>query len=565
VNVKLSGAEYLARALDAYGVRAVFLVPTILSRTLYEIERHTGIKRIVTHGEKAAAYMADGYARASGTPGVCMAQSVGAANLAAGLKDAYLGCSPVVAMTGGPYEWSRSRNYYQETEDFPFFKPVTRSSAQVQQAARLPDLLARAFWTSVAGKPGPAHLELAGHSGDLIENQELDAEIPAAAPFTIPPVRALADPGSVAEAVRRLSAAERPVIVAGGGVRWSGAGAEVIALAERLGMPIATSLNAKDTVPGDHPLNVGVPGLYARQSANQVLLEADLVFYVGSQTGSQVTLGWTVPPVSCPVVQLDIDPQELGRHYPDAVRLLCDAKAGLAQLLEASHQTTAAQRTAWTDRAQDIVGRWRTGVAAQQRSDAEPIRPERLCQELTEHLPEDALLLSDTGHSGMWTGGFVDLNAPGQGFLRAAGSLGWGLPAAIGAQVAQPDRPAVLFTGDGGFWYHVAELETAARWQIPVVIVVNDNRSLNQEIGPYTEAYGGSLHGKHAELWHFRDLDLAAVAESMGATGVRVRRPAELAGALEKAVLTPGPVVVDVVSDLEIMAPRGRAEPLGQD
>ncbi|HEV7207555.1 MAG TPA: thiamine pyrophosphate-binding protein [Mycobacteriales bacterium] len=556
---KISGAEYLAKSLDAFGVRAVFFVPTILSRTLYELEQHTKISRIVTHGEKAAVYMADGYARASGTPGVCMAQNVGAANLAAGLRDPYLGCSPVVALTGGPYEWSRSRNFYQEIEDFPLFKPVTKFSAQVPDVNRLPDLLAQAFRSATSSKPGPTHLELSGHTGDITENQLVDAAIPVGRPPAVPALRMQAEAQAVADAARLLATARRPVIVAGGGVRASGAGGELVALAERLGIPIATSLNGKDTVPGDHYLNVGVPGLYSRACANEILLEADLVFFVGSQTGSQLTLTWQVPPVTSQVIHLDIEAAELGRHYPNTLPLLCDATLGLRQLLVATEGAEPA-RSAWVARAQELVGRWREKVLPDMESDQIPIRPERLCGELNRHLPADALLVADTGHAGMWTGGFIDLKSPGQNFIRAAGSLGWGLPAALGAQVAQPDRPVVLFTGDGGFWYHLSELETAARWRIPAVIVVNNNRSLNQEIGPYTEAYGGTLHGRHAELWHFADVDLAAVAGSLGALGLTVRKAAEFAGAMEQATAHPGPTVINVVSDIDILAPRGRAE-----
>lgn len=556
----ISGAEYLAKTFDAYGVRAVFLVPTILSRTLYELERHTKISRIVTHGEKAAVYMADGYARATGQPGVCMAQNVGAANLAAGLRDPYLGCSPVVALTGGPYEWSRSRNFYQEIEDFPLFKPVTKFSAQVPDVKRLPDLLAQAFRAATSSKPGPTHLELSGHTGDITENQLVDAVIPTGPQPALPALRMQADNRAVEDAARLLSTARRPVIVAGGGVRASGAGAELVALAERLGMPIATSLNGKDTVPGDHYLNVGVPGLYSRACANEVLLEADVIFFVGSQTGSQLTLTWKVPATTAKVVHLDIEAAELGRHYPDTLPLLCDAKLGLSQLLSATVHEEPGVRAEWVARAQLLVRRWRGHVQPDMESDDVPIRPERLCGELNRYLPDDALLVSDTGHAGMWTGGFIDLKSPGQNFIRAAGSLGWGLPAALGAQVAQPDRPVVLFTGDGGFWYHLSELETAARWRIPAIIVVNNNRSLNQEIGPYTEAYGGSLHGRHSELWHFADLDLAKVAESLGVRGLTVRKPAEFAGAMEQATAERGPTVINVVSDINVMAPRGRAE-----
>lgn len=554
-----TGAEYLARALDAYGVSAVFLVPTALSATLVTMERETEIKRIVTHGEKAAAYMADGYARATGRPGVCMAQNIGGANLAAGLRDPYLGCSPVIALTGGPYEYSRGRNYYQEIEDFPLFKPVTKSSRQVLDAARLPDQLDQAFRDATVGKPGPTHLELAGHTGDTIENQRISAEVPHPGIRQIPAVRISPNPADIARAAEALRQAVRPVIVAGGGVRASGAGDEAVALAELLGAPIATSLNGKDTVPADHPLAIGIPGLYARGSANEILLEADLVFYIGSQTGSQVTLTWQVPPTSTRIVHLDIEPSELGRHYPDTVPVVGDAKLGLTALLSALSDVDRHRTADWIARAHQLSARWYQQMADRYESDATPIRPERLAHELGHILPDNALVVADTGHAGMWTGGYLDLAGPNQGFLRAAGSLGWGLPAGIGAQIARPELQVVVFTGDGGLMYHLAELETAARWNVPLVVVVNDNRSLNQEINPYTVAYGGSLTGRHHELWHFTDLDLAKVAESLGVTGIRVTRPQDFEPALARAVALNGPVLIDVVTDIDVIAPKGSA------
>jgi acetolactate synthase-1/2/3 large subunit len=524
------------------------------------MEQVTDIKRIITHGEKACAYMADGYARACGRPGVAMAQKVGAANLAAGLQDPFLGCSPVIALTGGPYTWSRGRNFYQEIEDFPLFQSATKFSAQVTDANRLPDLLRQAFRAATVGKPGPVHLELAGHAGEVIEDQEFAAEVPETDVVKVPPLRVCAEAAAIERALGALRAAQRPVIVAGGGVRASGAGPEMTALAERLGIPVATSLNGKDTILGDHPLNIGVAGRYARPSANQVIMEADLVFYIGSQTGSQVTLNWQVPPTTTRTLQLDIDPAELGRHYPHSVSLFCDAKTGLAQLLTALNEEDRPVSAGWTHRAQEMVQRWRNHERPRMESDQVPIRPERLCSELSQSMPEDALLVSDTGHAGMWTGGYVDLRFPHQGYIRAAGSLGWGLPAALGAQLGQPDRPVILFTGDGGLWYHVAELETAGRWQIPLVIVVNNNRSLNQEIDPMREAYGGTLHGRHSELWHFADLDLAAMAETMGVQGITVRKASDFRGALEKALASTGPALINVVTDIEALAPPGNAE-----
>lgn len=556
----MTGAEYLSRALDAYGVTAVFLVPTALSATLVAMENETDIKRVVTHGEKSAAYMADGYARASGRPGVCMAQNIGAANLAAGLRDAFLGCSPVIALTGGPYEWSRGRNYYQEIEDFPLFKPVTRSSRQVFDVTRLPDQLDQAVRDATTGKPGPTHLELAGHTGDTIENQTFDTALPAAGARIMPAVRIAPNPSEIALASDLLRQASRPVIVSGGGVRTSGAAAEVVALAELLGAPIATSLNGKDTVPADHPLSIGIPGLYARASANHILLEADLVLYVGSQTGSQVTLTWQVPPMNTPVIHMDIEPKEFGRHFPNTHGVAADAKLGLSALLAAVGTHDSSKIQPWRDRATELTRRWRASVSHLVESDESPLRPERLASDLSSLLPDNAIVVSDTGHAGMWAAGYLDLTKPNQGFLRAAGSLGWGLPAGIGAQIARPDSQVVVFTGDGGLFYHLSELETAARWNVPLTIVVNDNHSLNQEINPYTVAYGGSLSGRHAELWHFNDIDLSVVAESLGVKGIRVNKASELESAMSQAAEAQGPVLIDVSSDIDAVAPKGSSE-----
>jgi acetolactate synthase-1/2/3 large subunit len=554
----MTGAQYLAQALDAYGVTAVFLVPTVLSRTLVEMER-TPIRRIVTHGEKSAAYMADGYARATGRPGICMAQNVGAANLAAGLRDPFLGCSPVIAMTGGPYRWSRGRNYYQEIEDFPLFKPVTRSSRQVMHADRLPDLLDQAFRDALVGKPGPTHLELAGHTGDDVESDTLDASPPEPFERRLPGVRIAPDRDVIRAAADALRSAHRPVIVSGGGVRASGAGAEIVALAEWLAAPIATSLNGKDTVPGDHPLLVGIPGLYPRASANEALLEADLVFYVGSQTGSQLTLNWQVPASGTRVMHLDIDPHEIGRHFDTEVGIVADAKPGLSALLAEIAVEAPLERRAWIQRTAELAARWRASVA-ERTNEQSPLRPEWLADRLGGVLPDDALVVSDTGHAGMWTAAHLDL-AAGQGFIRAAGSLGWGLPAAIGAQVARPDCRVVLFTGDGGLLYHLSELETAARWKVPIIAVVNNNHSLNQEINPYTVAYGGSLHGRHHELWHFLDVDYTRVAESLGVQGIRVEKASQFEPAMARAAAADGPVLIDVVTDIDAVAPKGSARP----
>ena len=543
----ITGGKFIAEALNAYGVTHVFVAPAIAREALAEMSV-LGVKSIVTHGEKAAAYMADGYARAANRPGVCFAQSVGAANLAAGLQDPYLAMSPVIAMTGRKTPMEQHKNAYQEIEHSKPFASVTKFSAFVERVEQLPYLLRQAFREATSGTPMPVHLDLQGMTANVIMQTEGDLELVVEESFTRRPAfRPEASPDTVLRAAQRLSGAQRPVIVAGGGVTSSQAEQEVVELAEMLSIPVATSLNAKGAITDNHPLSVGVVGSYSRWCANRVVAEADLVIFIGSHTGSQVTNEWRIPAEGTPVIQIDIDPSELGRSYPNEVSLHGDAKATLRKLIEALEPIGG--RNDWVSRAQELVKDWREEVAPRSNSEAVPIIPERLCNELTKFLPEDSLLVSDTGHAGIWTGSMVDLNHQGQGYIRCAGSLGWGLPGAIGVKCAAPDRPVVCFTGDGGLWYHIGELETAVRYNIPVVTVVNNNRGLLQNKRGDDRGYANVDGADSSELWQFNDVDLAKVAESMGALGIRVDRPGDIQSALEQALASGRPAVVDVVTD----------------
>ncbi len=549
----ITGARALAEMLHGYGVTHVFMVPAILRRTLVELERF-GVRRIHTHGEKAAAYMADGYARMAGRPGVCMAQAVGALNLAAGLRDAHLANSPVVALTGGRDPTAAGKGVYQEVDDLPAFVNVTKFSAAVDAVEQLPGLVRRAFRTAVSGRPGPVHLQFAGNEGQVdLGLADLDASVDTRF-LSVPPLRPLADPEAVSAALRLLDRAERPVLVAGGGVRASRAAAELVAVAEHLGIPVVTSLNGKDTIPGGHPLCVGVVGTYSRSAANRVVNQADLVCFVGSSTGSMTTHFWQVPAPGIPAIQIDIDPEMTGRNYPLRVAITADARTALAAILERA-QPTHSGRGEWVAAARREVAAWRHQHLRRLRSDAVPIRPERICAELTDLVPDDACVVVDTGHAGMWMGGMFDTRTPHQRYLRSAGHLGWAFPAALGAKCAAPDRPVVCFTGDAGFWYHIAEVETAVRWGINTVTVVNNNSSGNQSTLGFDRAYGGEQTAEGRRLWTFTDVDFARLAEGMGALGIRVEQPDQIAPALDRALGAEQPAVIDVVTDIEALAP----------
>ena len=550
---EMTGYRYMAEMLRGYGIRAVFHVPYVLDGALVEMEK-LGIRRIRCHSEKAAAYMADGYARVAHGPGIAMAQSVGAANLAAGLQDAWLACSPVIAVTGRWMPHYLYQQAYQEVDHRPLYDPVTKFNAYVDGVEQIPFLLRQAFREATTGAPRPVHLDFLGLSGDLAAGSKLDAEVTVEASFArYPAFRPDPEPGRVADAARCIARSERPVLVAGGGITASGAQAEVVRLAEKLSVPVATSLNAKGTILEDHPLSAGVVGTYSRKCANEIVSEADLVIFVGSHTGGQVSHFWQIPRQGTPTIQIDVDPTQIGRNYPAEVAIQGDAKVTLERLIEAAVPVPG--RAAWTERVRVLVDRWRAEFDGLLRSDAVPIRPERLCREITEFLPSDAIFLSDTGHAGMWTGAMIEITDPGQTYLRCAGSLGWAFPAAMGAKCAAPDRPVICFTGDGGFWYHLGELETAARFGINTVTVINNNRSFNQCRDAFEDASGGRGQGSD-DLWVFEDIDFSGVAKSMGCRGIRVEDPERIRPALEEAVAADGPVVVDVVTDIDAMAPK---------
>jgi acetolactate synthase-1/2/3 large subunit len=552
---KMTGAQCLADMLKGYGVTHVFHVPAVLRTTYAEMEKRTDIKRLHVHGEKSAAYMADGYARASGRPGICMAQVIGALNLAAGLRDAWLAHSPVIAFTGGREPKNKFRKVYQEIDDVPAFEPVTKFNATVDDVARFPDMVRQAFRSAVSGTPGPVHLQFRGNEGQIdIEEAEME---PLVEPLfaRVPPFRPQPDQASVLEALKHLQAAERPVIVAGGGVRASGAAKELIALAEALQIPVATSLNGKDSIPGNHPLSVGVVGTYSRESANRVVNRADLVCFVGTETGGMTTHFWAVPEIGRPAIQIDIDAEALGRNYPLQACVNGDAKVTLAKMLESADRGSAGKRKPWVAEAQKTCGEWRDKYKSLLTSDAVPIRPERLCHELSQHVPDDAIVVVDTGHAGMWMGGMYDLKSPTQSYLRSAGHLGWAFPAGLGAKCGCPDRPVVTFTGDAGLWYHIGEIETAVRWKINAVTVVNNNGGGNQSKRGFDRVYGGKQTEQARELWTFNKMNFARIAEDIGALGIRVENAKEFPSALAQALAAKRPAIIDVVTDIDALAP----------
>jgi len=548
----MNGAEWLARALAQTGMSHVFFVESVMRRTLLQLS-DLGVKPVLAHSEKAAAYMADGYARVARRPGVCMAQSVGAANLASGLQDPWLGRSPVIALTGHKEPSFQHRNSYQEIPHAPLFSVVTKFSSPVYATTELPRLLRHAWRAALAETPRPTHLDFSGLQGDVIElGQTSEPPMLETEPRPIPVHRPVAEDRDIERLAALLKSARRVAIVAGDGAAMSQAGPEVLALAEALAAPVATTLGARGIIPTQHRLSAGVAGSYSAPPANRIVHSAELVLFIGCDTGDQVTLNWTIPAYETPIVQIEADPLEIGRSYPNTTGIVGDPKAAVARLVEIIGRP--ARDSGFADEAARIVGDWRASMVALGERNTAPIAVERLCAEVTRALPLDGILVADTGYSGIWTGTMIELNGAGQTYLRAAGSLGWAFPASLGAKCAAGDRKVVCFTGDGGFYYHLAELESARRCGIAVTVIVNNNSGFGQNLTGVNRI-AGNRPGRGEELIRFGPTDFTAVARSFGVRGIRVEQPSEIAPALSEALAADETVVLDVVTDLEPRAP----------
>ena len=539
-------SDQIAEMLSGYGVSHFFFVPVILPETVKRMSQR-GILPVMTHGEKAAAYMADGYARISRKVGVCGAQAIGSTNLAAGLRDAYMARAPIVALSGEPDAEISYRNLYQDLDDHGAFEAVTKWNARVPGPSRFPDLLRQAFRSATSGVPRPVHLGVVGRTGNPGDSPAEGVTRAEPRYGTTPGDRPMAAEPSVAAAVELLAAARRPVILAGNGVARSGAARELVVLAEQLRIPVVMTLNGLATIGFDHPLYGGVAGEYGADFANAILLRADVLLVAGSSLGSMTTRNWSLIPADARIIQVDIDGAEIGRNFECAVPMVGDVGAVIAQLTAAASGQAPAE---WAAEVADIRADWRAAVQESESSGAVPMRPERLFSMLCDEAAADAVIVGDTGHTAAWTARHIRLSGR-QSIVRAAGSLGWGLPASLGVKCACPDREVICVTGDAGFFYHVSELETARRYGLKVIVVVNNNTSMNQET-----FFWDPDSADQRKNWQFHDSDLAEITKGFGCHGARVDDPADFAAALDKARASGLPAVIDVRTDIAVVAPK---------
>ena len=320
-----------------------------------------------------------------------------------------------------------------------------------------------------------------------------------------------------------------------------------------LHVAVVATLDAKHIIVETHKLFRGTVGLYGRGCANHVVDEADLVIYAGSNTSDHTTANYVMPKQGTKIIQIDIDPLEIGRNYAGTIGMLSDVRAGLEAL---AAKADAAKHDDWLAHTQKFVDEWRTEAEKARASEAVPMRPERLIRELNEVLPKDAIVIADTGYAALWTGTLLYLNHPTQQYHRAAGSLGWSFPASLGAKCAAPDKPVICVCGDGGFFYHLPELETARRRGIKTVTIVNNNHCLSQGLRNLNIAYADRKdHSRKGECFEYLETDFAKVAQSFGCFGTTVDKPQDFRKAFDAAMASDLPAVIDVKTEFAVQAP----------
>jgi acetolactate synthase-1/2/3 large subunit len=564
----ISGARALFEVCKAEGVRYAFGVPGSAALPLFDDLYHMqgDITTILTKHEQTAGFMADGYARITGVPCLTLATvGPGAMNLAAGLHCAYQDSFPILAVTaqiatkqfgkGGVQEatgWGRTLSHTEA------FKPVTKWSVLVERADKLPEVGMRAFKIMLSGRKGPVHIDVP------FDVQKGEVQFEASSPAHYRSLSGVAgDPALVSRAADLLIESQSPAILAGGGVLASGASPELLELAEMLVIPVATSAMGKSCFPEDHPLSLGVAGIYAQDVANDLLRKdkVDVLLAIGTIFHEVTTRGWSPEFGGSKIIQIDVDPEEIGKNYPIEIGIQGDAKLFLRQLLDvikvrltkhASYKD--APRVRAIEQAKKELGFY---SAPEMSSDDVPIKPQRAIKELREFLNRDAIVLADCGNNLAWTLGYFKNYVP-RTFIADGGhtAMGFSAAAAIGVKLGAPDKQVVDVIGDGSFMMSNKEVGTAKRYNIPVIwFVLNDG-----QLGmiKHTQKY------LYDERFIATDSapsnpDYVKFADAFGLYGERVERPADIKGALKRAFDSKLPAILDIMIDPNEIHPKLRA------
>ena len=550
-NKKQTVADIVIDSLLRHGVEVMFS-QSLPSAVLLAAERRN-ITQFMYRTENAGTAMADGYARTSGKVGVVSAQNGPAATLLVpGLAEALKVSVPVVAIVQDVARTQTDRNAFQEFDHIALFQSCTKWARRVTEASRVVDYVDMAFANAASGRPGPVALIL---PADLLleEIEPPRRRNSNLGYFPLDP--SVADPIRIDEAVELLAAASNPLLLAGGGVHLSAASEAVAAIQSDTHIPVMTTVMGKGAVDERHPLSIGVTGyamgkLSPTRYMYPIVQQADVILLVGTRTNQNGTDSWQLYPENARYIHIDVDGAEIGRNY-EALRLKGDARL----TLEAIHTKLKGRRgpaPATEHSIAEAKQKHAVDIAAVERSDASPIRPERMAADIREVLSEETIVVADASYATLWVACYLPSLKAGMRFItpRGLAGLGWGLPLAIGAKVASPSSPVLCMVGDGGFAHVWSELETAARRKTPLVLTVLNNSCLGYQKDAEDVKFGG-----HSTACYFTAVDHAAIARASGCRGIRIEKASDYLPALREALACHETTVLDVITDAAAYPP----------
>ncbi len=545
---KMTAMNAAVSILYDEGVRHVFGIPGAGILPFYQAMKDFGkLKHLIARHEEGAIHMADGYARAVGTVGVCAATSgPGASNFVTGLYTAQVDSIPILALTGQNVRAQLGREAFQAVDIAEIVKPVTKKSYCIKEPAMVPWVFREAFKIMREGRPGPVLIDLPldVQKGEIVYDPQADTSLSIS--------QIAASDAQIKKALDLLMAAERPLLLLGGGVIVADACSDFLALAEYLQVPVVTSYMGKSGIPHDHPLMAGQVGIQCNtRSGNQTFLESDFVLAVGARFNDRHTGDIATYVGERKFVHIDIDPGQLGKNLMPELGIVSDAKLALKGLLtEARSRGPAAKAGPWASKVPQV----RSDMARKVDYDDIPIKAQRVFKELNGFFDDDTVFVTCIGLNQIWSGQLQEISKP-RHYLDCggAGPLGWDLPAALGAKIARPDKQVVQVTGDYGFQFCMEELPVAVMYQVPFVIVVLNNGYLG--LIRQAEKYMYDMNYEVA-IWYDginegRGFDFVKFAEACGAQGERVTDPADIKAALARGVDSQAPYVIDIILERE--------------
>ena len=545
---EMSGGEALARMILAFKGGPMFGMGGFQLLPFYDACRRLGVQHHLINDERAGVFAADAYAKVSGRVGLVDATlGPGATNLVTGLVEALNAGTPMVAIVGDSHRDHSWKNMTQECRQLEILRPAAKEVIRIESAARIPELMRRAFSVATTGRPGPVVVDVpedVAHATHGYEDPEFEVdEIYAAAPA----LRCRPAASAIAKAAEMIAGAKRPLVLAGGGVHLSGAAEVLTTFCKSLNLPVAHTMTGKGAIACTNQLSAGIFGRYDR-IANTLIGESDLLVVIGCKLGEIATKRYTLPLAGRRIIHIDSVAEEIGRTARPELALWGDARETVAALHDALADKAlaiCARQQRYADEVAAKMSTWRDNTRERYESAEVPVSMGRLMGEINAILPVDGVLIADGGFAAHWGGLLFDTKAPGRFFVpdRGFASIGYGLPGAIGAAMAAPSRAVIAITGDGGFNMMLGELETARRLALSFTVVV-----VNNAASGYVKALQHLMYGPGA--YHASDLaetNYANVTMALGCRGIRVEQPGDLAAALRKGLEAQGPTVIDLV------------------